>query len=80
MDSGLVTTDLDKLESGHHENLREADGAINWAKFSMQAESLAPLVVFQARGNPIASAAGSPRARSLILDTPLLSEDVSTSC
>lgn len=76
LDSGVVTQDLTKIYAAHSQD-QETEERIHWSKYSVMAEAIAPLALYQARGDIVDGLAQSGGAQYLIADTPLLDEEVS---
>lgn len=72
----MVTQDLTKIHAAHSQD-QESEDRIHWSKYSVMAEAIAPLALYQARGDIVAGLAQSGGAQYLIADTPLLDEEVS---
>ena len=71
----MVTQDLTKIHAAHSQD-QESQDRIHWSKYSVMAEAIAPLALYQARGDIVAGLAQSGGAQYLIADTPLLDEEV----
>ncbi|KAJ9108570.1 hypothetical protein QFC19_002286 [Naganishia cerealis] len=71
---GVITQDLTKIHAAHSQD-QDNQEQIHWSKYSVMAEAIAPLALYQARGHIVAGLPQSGGAQSLILDTPRLDED-----
>ncbi|KAJ9115928.1 hypothetical protein QFC22_005071 [Naganishia vaughanmartiniae] len=71
---GVITQDLTKIHGAHAQD-QDTKERIHWPKYSVMAEAIAPLALYQARGDIVAGLPQSGGAQYLIVDTPRLDED-----
>ncbi|KAJ9107671.1 hypothetical protein QFC21_001131 [Naganishia friedmannii] len=71
---GVITQDLTKIHAAHAQD-QDTKERIHWPKYSVMAEAIAPLALYQARGDIVAGLPQSGGAQYLIVDTPRLDED-----
>ncbi|KAJ9121396.1 hypothetical protein QFC24_004734 [Naganishia onofrii] len=71
---GVITQDLTKIHAAHAQD-QDTRESIHWPKYSVMAEAIAPLALYQARGDVVAGLPQSGGAQYLIIDTPRLDED-----
>lgn len=73
----MITQDLTKIHAAHFQD-QDTEERIHWSKYSVMAEAIAPLALYQARGDIVAGLAQSGGVQYLLADTPLLDEEVSS--